>query len=396
MARNTTSPRATGLFRARNLAVVGLLLATLLSAYLAVSLLTRVTPALFPGQTLSIPGVKKLPDPVSVAAPKPEQSSFTDPITLLLVGLDRRPGEWDYAAMNADLISVASIDPQTKEVRMLSFPRDLLIEVNTGEGVVQDRINASFAIGAEPRESIADGARQLQRDLSWNFDIAIDYWIVVDFEGMERLIDAMGGIDLYIPDDLAVPLWWYSNDDVTHVQVEFPAGWQHLDGYHAVAFARHRETDDDFHRMRRQQLVAQAAVSQVVSRRLLTNGPNLIDAFNRTVHTNLSKAQIAGLAPLARQSSGHLEAYSLADPVGERPTVSDVMLPSGAWVLTWDPINVEHFIRLALPGQRPFDEFDEFGENGNGEPEEAGDGSSESEESDSEPGVSTGGQSAHP
>lgn len=384
MASNTAAHRRSGHF-ARSLAVTGLIVAALFSTYVALAMLTRVTPALFPGQTLNIPAVSdavdKLPDPVAVA-PKAEESSFTDPITFLLIGLDRRPGQWDYGSMNADLISVVSVDPQTKEARMLSFPRDLLIEVTDGEGEVeQDRINASFAKGAERRQSIADGARQLERDLKWNFDISIDHWMVIDFEGMERLIDEIGGVDLYIPEDLAVPLWWYSNDDKTHVQVEFPPGWHHLDGYHAVAFARHRETDDDFHRVRRQQLVAQAAVSRVVSRRLLTNGPGLIDAFNRTVTTSLSKAQAGGMGPLLRQISGDLQAYSLADPVNDRPTVSDLLLPSGAWVLEWDRENVEYLIRLALPEQRPFEESD-------------GDGIGEEEEENS--GVSTNGGAIYP
>jgi len=386
MATNTVAPGKTGLFRARALAVAGLLIASLFSAYVAVALLTRVTPALFPGQTLNIPAVSKavdkLPDPVSVAAPKPEQSSFTDPITLLLIGLDRRPGQWDYGTMNTDLISVVSIDPKTKEARMLSFPRDLLIEVTGEEGEpAQDRINASFAMGAQDRQSIADGARQLERDLKANFDISVDYWMVVDFFGMERLIDEIGGVDLYVPEDLVVPLWWYSDDDKTHVQVEFPEGWQHLDGYHAVAFARHRETDDDFHRVRRQQIVAQAAVSRVVSSRLLTNAPGLIDAFNEAVTTNLSKAQVGGLGPLARQISADLRAYSLADPVNGRPTLSDVLLPSGAWVLEWDRENVEYLIRLALPEQRPFAAAEE-------------DGIGQEEEESS--GVSTGGGEIYP
>jgi len=382
MAGHATPPVKPRLLHARSITISAMALAALFSSYVALVLLTRVTPALFPGQELDIPAlskaVDKLPDPVSVAAPRPEQSAFTDPITLLLIGLDRRPGERDYGAMNADLIAVVGIDPQTKEASMLSFPRDLLIEVMNEDGEPgRDRINASFAAGAGERQSIADGARQLERDLKWNFDISIDYWMVVDFEGMERLIDAMGGIDLYIPEDLAVPLWWYSNDDVTHVQVEFPEGWRQLDGYQAVAFARYRETDDDFHRMRRQQIVAQAAISQVVSKKLLTNTVELIDAFDRAVTTSLSKTQLAGLAPLARQSSASLRTYSLADPVNGRPTVFDLILPSGAWVLTWDPANVEELIRLALPGQRPLDalEEDRIGE-----------------DEDSTSGVSTGGQ----
>jgi LCP family protein required for cell wall assembly len=336
------------------------------SGYVASILLMQIAPALFPGQALVIPVIERLPDPIEIVVPPPAENAFTDPVTVVFMGLDRRPGQDDPRTWQTDLVAVGSVDPQTKRAALLSFPRDLLITVTPSAGEsYEDRINASFSAGARRDGTLEAGAEQLVSDMKRNFGVKADYWVVVDFRGMERLIDAVGGIDITVPDDLAVGRWWYSDDDDKPRWVSFPAGLQHLDGYHAVAFSRSREQDDDMHRIRRQQLVLQAALSQAMSLRVLARPLELWSTYGDTVKTNLSAAKLAGLTPLLRQTAGSMQTYSLADPVGGVPTVRDFVTGDGAAVLEWDRQNVQFWLdqvivsRTEQPPERAGTVFDQ-------------------------------------
>jgi hypothetical protein len=151
------------------------------------------------------------------------------------------------------------------------------------------------------------------------------------------------GVEVDIPDELTVPDWYYSDDDLNPVWLSFGSGPQHLDGYHAVAFGRYRN-DSDFYRVKRQQLVVEAAIKKIFARGLLQNPFELWDAYSSTVKTDLSKTRMIQLAPLARQTQGRTKTFSLGDPVNGRETMFGVMLESGASVLEWDAENVQYWL----------------------------------------------------
>ena len=318
----------------------------LASIYTSLALLTRVTPQLFPGQDLSSALGGVLPDlgRIGITAPSAE-SPVNQRINLLIMGVDKRPSYRDLDAYLTDTIMIATLDPVGKTVNILSIPRDTLIEIHPpGGGKYHSRINESYGVGESYGHSFEAGAKQLESDLKTNFGIEIDNWVLLDFKGVEKLINAVDGIDVDIPYELSVGDWWYSDDDYSARWISFPPGPQHLDGYHAVAFGRHREYDSDFVRVKRQQLVVQAAIQRVFAKGLLNNPFELWDAYSSTVKTDLSKVKLAGLAPLVKQTQGRMKTYSIADPVDGRPTLTPFTTEMGAATQVWDPENVQYWL----------------------------------------------------
>lgn len=347
--------------RERAAYAAGLVLLFFVSGYTSVALLARVSPALFPARSLNNVPIVEAIDKV---VPVPEASAsgaFRDPIRVLILGVDKRAGEPfrddEDGAYLTDVIMVASVDPVAKKTTILSFPRDLAIEVHRENGrTFETRINESYQIGVLEGGNRAAGVEQVRRDLKANFGVEVDDYVILDFEGVAGLVDALGGITVDIPPELAVEgPWAYSNDDETVRYVSFPAGRMQLDGYHAVAFGRHRGQDSDLERVKRQQLIVRAAVEKSFSSGILLRKPfELWDAFNRLIKTDISRARAPGLADLVKATNGEVETYSIADPVGERPTVFDGVIGDKA-VLYWDAENVRYWLSRAFPETRHAD-----------------------------------------
>lgn len=328
-------------------AVLALLTTAVSSCWLALALFAQVLPALFPGQSLPLPEALPIQPPL-VSAPS-EESVFNRPIVVLMAAVDSRPGQQaSLATVNTDTIMLARINPLAKDIRVLSVPRDLVMDVTYQDGSTgAERINSSFAQVAGARGASA-GMANLTQDLERGLGISIDYWVMVDFRGAERVIDVLGGVDLDIPQDLAMENWWYSDDDVAGQLLNFPPGPQHLDGYHAVAFARLRAPDDDLHRIKRQQLVLEAAMEQAFAGGAMSDPLGLWSAYGSAFKTNVPAAKMPGYALLARQTHGALETYSLADPVNGTLAVQDQTLQSGAEVLVAVPGALRHWVDVVF------------------------------------------------
>lgn len=336
------APGRFGLLRQRGLGWgVGLALVALVTGYVALISLAHAWPGVFPGERLALGVVDELPGPVAMQ-PAPD-SGFNEPITLLVIGLDKRPLQLDLGSVNADTLMYASIDPSSHSVSVLGVPRDLLIDIQLPDGrTYRDRVNVSFAVGAQDGR-YESGARQLVNDFENNFNVSVDHWVVLDFAGVKAFIDRVGGVEVDVPPDLAVPEWYYSDDDVVGHWVSFPAGRQSMDGYHAVAFGRARLFDDDFHRVRRQQLILTALLESTVSRGILNNPMSLWRDFRTMFISDVPAGRIPGYAALLRKAGNNVHTYSLADPVAGQPTVFDYWTPGGAEVLRWDADNVAYW-----------------------------------------------------
>ncbi len=330
--------------------VFALLILSASSAYSTISLLSRVTPALFPGHSLPIPSViTDLPGPMSIVSQPNPQSVFNRRINLVVMGMDLRPGDSELDG-RTDSLMVVSIDPVTKQTSVLSIPRDLYVDIHPPQGgQYEDRINASFGVGANYGNSVSAGAAQLEKDLKLDFGIEIDYYVWLDIRGVEQLVDALGGIDIVIPPELSVPSWYYTDDDVTSPHfVSFPAGPQHLNGYNAVAFGRYRN-DSDLYRMKRQQLVLKTALEKIFANGLLNNPLDLWNAYGALLKTDLPTGKMPGYALLLQETQGHLNLFSFGDPVNDVPTVTGFTTEEGASVLGWNAENVQYWLSQVFP-----------------------------------------------
>lgn len=360
------------LSRAQRFQFVGALaFFALATAYAALIMLTHTWPAIFKGEEILPQVTKHLDVPIIGIKPPSEDSVFNRRVNVLVIGSDKRPGEDDAAAAyRTDTIMILSMDPVSQSMTALSFPRDMVIKINVPPGFVdrdgtrysyafqtEDRINSSYQFGwavAGGREAgekaIEGGARQLVNDIKLNFGIDIDHWVLLDFKGVQALVDAIGGVEVNIPNDLYVPAWDYSDDDRTHTIVRFDPGIQTLDGYHAVAFGRYRDgPGGDLNRIKRQQLVLAAALDRIFSAKILDANPrDLWEFYGRQAHHDVGYTDAVSYIPLFRKTEGDILAYSVADPVGLRESVFPYTTPQGAAVLGWDPQNVKFWINMAL------------------------------------------------
>jgi LCP family protein required for cell wall assembly len=328
----------------RLLFVLALVLFAVASAYAGLGLLTRAYPAIFPGENAPLSKVLASLGPLEVKQPD-TTSRFNRRQNFLILGLDQRPYESDTTPKRADTIMVATIDPVTKEASILGFPRDMLIRLNLPDGSAYDtRINESYLRGVEAGGTVKAGAEQLKADLKWNFGITIDHWVVMNFTGVEELIDSIGGVDVDIPEELATYDWWYSDEgERPPAWIRFDPGPQHLSGYRAVAFGRYRN-DSDLKRVKRQQLVLMAALEQVFSLNLLTNPYGLYNSYKNTVQHDVAGGEMPGLANLLLQARGRIQTYSLGDPVNGVDTMTPYETAGGAAVLVYNQDNVTYWL----------------------------------------------------
>jgi LCP family protein required for cell wall assembly len=213
------------------------------------------------------------------------------PVTILLLGSDGRPGE--EGPTRTDTVIVVRIDPGMRRAAMLSIPRDLIVEI---PGYGYGRINAAHVYGDLSPE-LGGGLNLVRATVSNLLGVPIDYAVLVDFNGFIGLIDAIGGIDIDVPN--ALYDGEYPTMDYGYMAVSFDPGMQHMDGERALQYARIRHMDSDFERGRRQQEILLAAARHLRERNpldLLDTLASATSSLRGYVQTDLPEERMAGLA----------------------------------------------------------------------------------------------------
>jgi LCP family protein required for cell wall assembly len=208
-------------------------------------------------------------------------------INILLLGSDNDRKFRQDAVLSQTMI-VVSIDPAHHQVTLLSLPRDLWVPI-PGHGTA--KIDWAYAAG---------GAPLARATVEKNFKIPIHYYAWVGLNGLVRVIDRVGGVDL----DVLHPVLDdnYPNDFSASgygtERVYLAAGPQHLDGRHALEYVRSRHGDllSDFGRSVRQQQLLLALQQRVAGMELMTALPALARDLNGHVKTDLDLARVTQLA----------------------------------------------------------------------------------------------------
>jgi LCP family protein required for cell wall assembly len=202
---------------------------------------------------------------------------------------------------------VATIDPYSGRVATVSLPRDTA-QVPVGDGRTWDpKVNALFQHYLDQEGDELAAALRMKESLAYTFDTEIDHVALIGFQGFMRAINAIGGVDLVLEEALDDP--GFENPDGTR-GVRLDAGPQHLDGPLALAFARTRHQDTDYHRSRRQQQLVTAVIQQLGETGLAA-APRLMRVVENHVDTDIPLAS----APAA------LELLSLGDYDGRKSVV---------------------------------------------------------------------------
>jgi LCP family protein required for cell wall assembly len=249
-----------------------------------------------------VPDVTPLPtDPgsaVPTAVPLPTEAGACggpQHMTIALLGMDTRGSETSFRS-RTDAITLLNVNFVDASASMLSVPRDLYVPLPnlSAVGIDQDRINTAFLYG-EIYGVAGGGPVEFKQTVELNLGVRVDRYVVVNFGGVKATVDAVGGIDVNVPTPIYDPEFPADQGDGTIV-LDIPAGPQHMDGERALQYARTRHQDDDYHRLRRQQLVLLALRDKLVSPQVISRLPALIGALQRLGQTDLSPAEIAALA----------------------------------------------------------------------------------------------------
>ncbi|MCB9452102.1 MAG: LCP family protein [Anaerolineaceae bacterium] len=213
--------------------------------------------------------------------------------TILMVGIDRRPGETGLA-YRTDTMLLVSIDPVTNSLGILSIPRDLYVEV-PGYAELQ-RVNSPMVLGELQRPGY--GPQLMMQTVQYNLGMRIHDYVVVDFRAFIALVDAVGGVDVETTYNISDPI--YPDMNYGYDPFYLPAGQHHLDGATALKFARTRHGSSDFQRAQRQQQVLFAIRDRVLNLQILPQliiqAPSLWNQLSQNINTGLSVDQLIHLA----------------------------------------------------------------------------------------------------
>ncbi|PEZ07217.1 LytR family transcriptional regulator [Bacillus sp. AFS018417] len=171
------------------------------------------------------------------------------PFSLLIMGIE------DYATGGqngrTDSLMFATINPKTKQVSLMSIPRDSRVTIAGRDK--KDKINAAHAYGGE--KMAMDTVENLLK-------VPVDHYIKLDFKGFKGIVDAVGGVTVDVPFD-----FWERSDVDYYKKIEFKKGPQHLNGEEALAYVRMRKQDPngDFGRAARQRQVLEAVLQELNS-----------------------------------------------------------------------------------------------------------------------------------
>ncbi|MFA6594094.1 MAG: LCP family protein [Candidatus Buchananbacteria bacterium] len=260
-----------------------------------------------------------------------------DRINFIIMGIGG--GDHEGAEL-ADTIILASYKPSTKQIALMSIPRDLYVK-SSGYGWV--KINGIRAIADKKKAGSGDEA--MRQTLSDLLDIAIHYYATVDFDGFEKLIDDFGGVDIEVERDLvdySYPI--RGREDAYPIESRYEKlvikkGQQHMDGALALKYARSRHAlgteGSDFARSKRQQKILLALKDKILAPGTFFNPQKvngLLEMYNENVHTNLQVWEITRLLQFGRDIdfSQGIITYSLVD--GTEQFLYDQMV-NGAYVL---------------------------------------------------------------
>ncbi|MFC9598650.1 LCP family protein [Peribacillus butanolivorans] len=209
-----------------------------------------------------------------------------DPFSLLILGVDERKNDKG----RSDTMIVMTINPKQESIQLLSLPRDTRTEI-IGKGT-NDKMNHAYAYG---------GVNMSINTVEAYLDIPIDYYVKMNMEGFQDIVNAVGGVTV-------------DNDmDLAYKGYNFKKGTIDLDGKEALIYSRIRKEDPrgDYGRQMRQRQVIQAVMKKGSSLSTLTNYDDIFEALGKNVETNLSFNEMLSIQKNYKSSLKKIEQYTL-------------------------------------------------------------------------------------
>ncbi|NPA26507.1 MAG: LCP family protein [Chloroflexi bacterium] len=205
--------------------------------------------------------------------PKNLKEAFERRVNILLLGSDQRPWEVGF---RTDTIILASYNPQTGATSLISFPRDLWVQI---PGVGYNRLNTAMFYG---------GFDTLAETFAVHFQVRPQYYILVGHGGFKAIIETLGGIEVEVPRRFCDNYYGRGYKCIGPGKV-------HLNADEALWYVRGRTYSNDLDRNRRQQAVLLAILDALMSMDALRRAPEIYNLYRQWVDTNIKPSDIPGL-----------------------------------------------------------------------------------------------------
>ena len=202
-------------------------------------------------------------------------------IHVMIMGVDSRKDD----VGRSDTLMVASIDKTAEKAALLSVPRDTRVAID-GHGY--DKINHAYAYG---------GHELSQKSVEGLLGVPMDHYIIIDTKSFERIIDAIGGVDIDVEKRMYYEDPW---DDNGGLVIDLYPGEQHMDGKKAIQYVRYRDGEGDIGRIGRQQKFMKACLAQVLTPEILPHLPDIVKEVSSAVKTEMSVTELLSFAKMMK------------------------------------------------------------------------------------------------
>ena len=213
--------------------------------------------------------------------------SIKEPFTILLMGIDSTGEDLEKNAIaNGDTMIVITFNPKTLNATILSIPRDSYVPIACWPGKAKNKITHSASYG---NDCIINTIEDF-------LEIDIDYYAKINFKGLVKLVDALGGVDINVEQTLCTDNSDRSGDICVH------PGYQTLDGEHALVYARNRKqlVNGDFGRNAHQQELIIAMVNKMKNIKNVKTFMNILNTVSNSIDTNLTTKQMLSFYDIAK------------------------------------------------------------------------------------------------
>ena len=231
---------------------------------------------------------------VNIVGHMPSQTSGG--MNVLVVGTDDVKG-----SKRSDVIAVVHFNEQEKKVRLLSVPRDTRVNI---PDVGISKINHAYAHG---------GIKLLKQTVSEFLSIPIHKYFIVKADGVEQMINTIGGVKVMIKNDMVY------DDFAGNLHIDFKAGEKVLDGNDTIKYLRYRnDSKGDIGRIARQYKAMTQLFDQVFNLKTLIITPKLLSLFNRSIKTDISIGQMSKWLNHFIENSSNVDfaTYTIPEPFG--------------------------------------------------------------------------------
>lgn len=197
-------------------------------------------------------------------------------INIMIMGIDRRADD----VGRSDTLMVMTYNAGNKQASLLSLPRDTRVYIENNK---YDKINHAYAFG---------GHELTKKTVETFLNVPMDYYVLIDIQAFEKIIDAIGGVDIDVEKRMYYEDPW---DDNGGLVIDLQPGMQHMDGKTAIQYVRYRDGEGDIGRINRQQKFMKALLSQVISPSILPKLPEILKNLSSAIQTDMPLDKMIGL-----------------------------------------------------------------------------------------------------